>query len=460
MNHACPAIILAAIACACQTPANADEAGPPTLQAAIGNPDNFKVSGSVRVRYEALDGQFRPGFDGNDDLWSIRTTLFGELDTGPLRIGGEIYDSRAYGTNAGSVLTTGEVNPLELVQGYLVADIARPFGKGSKLTLQAGRFTMNLGSRRLVAADDYRNTTNGYTGVRADLRLVDRTSATIFYTMPQQRRPDGFADLRANKVEMDREDWSLRLFGGYVSRPFSKRQILAELGYVRFLESDKPGYATRDRDLHSVSARIIAEPKTGLADFEAEGIYQFGSLSSSLSASAAPLDVESWFIHADAGYTFATAWKPRISIEYDRASGDGPGHKYTRFDTLFGMRRSDLGPAGIYAALGRANIETLGIRAEVAPSKRLDVFVNGRTLWAANSTDSFSSTGVRDQSGKSGRFAGYQIEGRARYWVIPQFLRAELNAAWLKSEGLLVSAPNANPYGDTRYISMAMMVTF
>ena len=57
MNHASPANILAAIASACQTPANADEPGPPTLQAAIGNPDNFKVSGSVRVRYEALDGR-------------------------------------------------------------------------------------------------------------------------------------------------------------------------------------------------------------------------------------------------------------------------------------------------------------------------------------------------------------------------------------------------------------------
>ena len=39
---------------------------------------------------------------------------------------------------------------------------------------------MNLVSRRLVAADDYRNTTNGYTGMKADLRLADLTSASIF----------------------------------------------------------------------------------------------------------------------------------------------------------------------------------------------------------------------------------------------------------------------------------------
>lgn len=460
MNDTRSAIILAAITLASQAPAKAEEANPPTLQAAIGNPDNLKVSGSIRVRYEALGGQFRPGFDASDDLWSIRTTLQAEWDTGPIRIGGEIYDSRAYDTDASSVLTTGEVNPIELVQAYLAVDFDRPFGKGSKLTLQAGRFTMNLGSRRLVAADDYRNTTNGYTGLRADLRLADRTNATIFYTLPQQRRPDSFADLRANRVEFDREDWSLRLFGGYMSRPFGKRQVVAELGYVRLQEFDRPDLATRDRDLHSLSARVIAEPKSGQADFEIEGIYQFGSISNNLAATAATLDVEAWFVHADAGYTFSHRWKPRISIEYDRASGDGPGKRYSRFDTLFGMRRADLAPAGIYAALGRTNIDTIGIRGEIAPSTRLDAFLSGRALWAASKTDSFASTGIRDASGLSGRFAGYQLEGRIRYWLIPKLMRAEVNAAWLLKRGLLRDAPNSTQHGNSRYLSLALTGMF
>lgn len=113
--------------------------------------------------------------------------------------------------------------------------------------------------------------------------------------------------MRSNKVEWDREDWSLRLFGGYVSRPIGKRQVLAEMAYVRLQEFDRPNLATRDRDLHTVSARIIAEPKGGHADFELEGIYQFGSISNNLSATAASLDVEAWFVHADAGYTFGHA---------------------------------------------------------------------------------------------------------------------------------------------------------
>ena len=440
---------------ACEEPALAQS---PTRG---GDPkDAFRVNGSVRVRYEALDGQFRPGLAPRDDLWSLRSTLFAEWNPGPFRIVGEVYDSRAYGAGPGGVLTTGEVNTLEPVQLYLAADIEKPFGDRSKLTLQAGRFTLNLGSRRLVAADDYRNTTNGYSGVRADLRLADRTAATVFYTLPQQRRPEGRGDLEDNRFQLDRENGSQQLFGGYLSRPLPGGGGLAEVGYVAFRESDRSDRPTRDRDLQSLSARLMTDPRPGRLDYEAELIRQTGAVSAGLQANAPRLDVEAWFLHADAGYTFSHPWRPRLSAEYDRATGDSPGGRYSRFDTLYGMRRADLAPAGIYAALGRTNLETLGVRLEATPSKRLDVFASGRALWAASATDSFSTTGVRDPSGASGRFAGYQVEGRIRYWIAPDSLRAELNAAVLHKGGLLDGAPNANPSGDTHYVSLALTASF
>ena len=422
--------------------------------------DPVRVNGSVRLRYEALDGQFRPGLAPRDDLWSLRSTLFAEWNPGPFRIAGEVYDSRAYGSGPGGILTTGEVNTLEPVQLYLAADIDAPLGDRSRLVLQAGRFTLNLGSRRLVAADDYRNTTNGYTGVRADLRLEGRTSGVVFYTLPQQRRPDSREDLEDNRSELDREDGSQRLYGGYLSRPLPVGGGLAEVGYIRFQESDRVDRPTRNRDLHSLSARLIADPRAGRFDYEAELIRQTGSIRAGLQADAPRLEVEAWFLHADAGYSFQHSWRPRLSVEFDRATGDRPGGRYSRFDTLYGMRRADLAPAGIYAALGRTNLETLGVRIEAAPSRRLDVFASGRALWAASATDSFSTTGVRDPTGVSGRFAGYQVEGRARYWIIPDALRAELNAAVLRRDGLLASAPNANPYGDAHYLSLALTASF
>jgi hypothetical protein len=181
-------------------------------------PDGLTMSGAIRVRYEAIDGQARTGFNASDDLLNIRTNILAEYRTGDLRFGVELYDSRVFGDDAGTPVTVGEVNALEPVQAYVAADILAPFGKGSKLTLTAGRMMLNLGSRRLVAADDYRNTTNGYTGGRADLVMPQGIKATLIYTLPQVRLPDSPQDLRDARVKLDRESFDLVLWGGLVTK--------------------------------------------------------------------------------------------------------------------------------------------------------------------------------------------------------------------------------------------------
>lgn len=436
------------------------QAEPPTLQRAIGDPDGFTLSGSVRVRYEVLDGQPRVGFRPDDEQLAIRSTLAAEYRAGNVRIGAEFYDSRAYLDRTGSAISANEVNTFEPVQAYVAADFKNAFGRGTGAQLQFGRMMLNLGSRRLVAADDYRNTTNSYTGLRADLKASDGTTATLIYTLPQVRLPDDLASVRAHKVRWDRESFDLRLWGGVAARPRTVLGGTAELSYFRLQERDAPGRPTRDRDLHTVSARIIRDPKPGRWDFEAEGIYQFGGIRASTAALAARLPVDAWFIHADAGYSFPGPAKLRLSVEYDHASGDGRGRTYRRFDTLFGMRRADLAPAGIYNAIGRFNIITPGVRAEVAPSKRLDAFAVYRAMWLADRTDAFSTTGVRDASGRSGRFAGHQVEARLRYWLVPGFLRGEVNGLWLAKGRFLETAPNAPATGDTHYLATGLTATF
>ena len=124
------------------------------------------------------------------------------------------------------------------------------------------------------------------------------------------------------------------------------------------------------------------------------------------------------------------------------------------------MRRADLAPAGIYNAIGRANISTPGLRAEIAPGKRFDAFAVYRPIWLAERTDAFSTTGVRDPSGRSGSFAGHQVEARMRYWLVPGFLRGEVNGVWLAKGRFLKTAPNAPRTGDTRYLATGLTATF
>jgi hypothetical protein len=422
--------------------------------------EGISLSGSMRLRYETIEEQARAGFDSEDTLFNIRTQILAEYRADDIRIGAELFDSRAYGADAGTPISTNEVNTFELVQAYVAGDIAEPLGKGSKLALTAGRMTLNLGSRRLVAADDYRNTTNGYTGIRGDFSAPGGVKTTLIYMLPQVRLPDDSQEIRDHTVQVDRESFNLVLWGGSVSKAKLVGSAMGEVSYFHLGERDAPGRPTRDRSLDTFSARIIANPRPAGLDYEVEAIYQTGEISASLGATAARQDVSATFVHADIGYTFPDPWAPRLSLEFDRASGDKGGRRYGRFDTLFGMRRADLAPSGLYNAVGRANIMTAGVRIEAAPSKRLDWFAAYRPMWLASAEDSFSTTGVRDVTGRSGDFAGNQFEARLRYWLVPTRLRFEANGLLLVKGRFLREAPNAPPGQATRYASLNVTASF
>ncbi|WP_395674348.1 alginate export family protein [Phenylobacterium sp.] len=419
--------------------------------------DGWDLSGSMRLRYEAVTNQVRPGFNRSDDLVSVRTTLAAERKAGPLRLVGEIYDSRAYGANRRTPISTNEVNTFEVVQAYAAVEAkTEPFGK---VTLAAGRFMLNLGSRRLVAADDYRNTTNSYTGVRADLAPWG-VRTTLIYMQPQLRLPDALESVLDNSQRIDHEGRDLELWGGIAAKPKAIGDATLEGGYFHLSERDRPNRPTRNRQLDTFSARVIVDPRPGRFDYELEAIGQTGTIRAGTRPTDAELKVRAGFVHADAGYTFRHSWKPRLSVEFDAATGDKAGGRYGRFDTLFGMRRADLAPSGLYNAIARTNLLTPGVRLEIAPSPAWDAFGAARAMWLEAPEDSFSTTGVRDPAGRSGRYAGAQVEGRVRYWLIKDRARLEANAVWLDKGRFLRTAPNAPRSGDERYISLNTLLSF
>ncbi len=432
---------------------------PATAQEAPRDDGRVRISGTSRLRAEAIDGQARGGFNTSDELINLRTTLLAEYRDGPARVVGELWDSRVYGDAPGTPVTTGEVNAVELVQAFV--EVKRPglLGAGSTASLQAGRFLLNIGSRRLVAADDYRNTTNGYTGLRADLGWGKRWTATLLYTLPQQRRPDDLAALRRNGVAPDREGFDLVLWGGTVGRARTIGRALVETSFFHLGERDRAGRPTRDRSLDTAAVRVIRDPAPGAIDFEVEAIGQRGSVSTGLATTAPRQQVAAWFVHADAGYSFAGPWKPRIAIEYDHASGDHPGGRNGRFDTLFGMRRADLAPSGLYNAFGRTNFISPGVRVEATPGKTTDVMATLRPIWLASRHDAFSTTGVRDATGRSGSFAGTQFDARIRH-QLSRKLRLELDTVLLAKGRFLREAPNAPAGRWTRYLSLNATAAF
>jgi hypothetical protein len=279
--------------------------------------------------------------------------------------------------------------------------------------------------------------------------------------MPHVRLPRDPAGVRANRVAFDRASTDLQLMGlsGTHDGVAGGTVQIYALG---LLERDAPGFPTADRRLFTPGIRLFAPPRLGQFDHDVEFAWQMGTARASfLPSDGDDLDVSAWFLHAEIGRTFAGPLRPRVAIGYDHASGDGPDPRtFNRFDTLFGARRFDFGPTGLFGAVQRSNLISPSLRVEVAPGRRFDAMLAWRPLWLASETDAFATTLVRDRAGKSGRFAGNQVEMRVRYWVVPGVLRVDSGVAALVKGGFLRDAPLAPDTGNTRYGYVDVSVDF
>lgn len=416
------------------------------------------VSAAVRLRYEAIAGQPRSGLPANEDLVNLRTILRGQYHTGPVTFGVEFWDSRVFDAGRPSAISNNEVNGFEPVQANIAVDFGGNNASALRGRATVGRMIFELGSARLIANDDYRNTTNSFTGVKIDLKGPARLSGTLLYVLPQQRLPADADGLWRGAVVIDREGFDTRLWGGRIARARALGPIELEATFLRFEERDTPDRATRDRQLSNIGLHATIAPKPAHWDLDVEAIRQSGTTRTGTASAAPIVPVNAAFAHVEAGYMLASPWQPHFSVEFDYASGDSRKPGFGRFDTLFGMRRRDFSPAGLLSAIGRGNMIALGARAEARPNKRIDGFLSVRKLWLDSATDAFSTTGVIDPSGRSGRDAGWEIDSRVRYWIIPQKLQLEGDLVWIPKGRFLTTAPNRTNNADTRYASINLSV--
>lgn len=114
-----------------------------------------------------------------------------------------------------------------------------------------------------------------------------------------------------------------------------------------------------------------------------------------------------------------------------------------RFDTLFGARRFEFGPTGIWGAFARSNISSPGYRLIIKPHETVSAFIAHRLFWLAQSKDAWTTANVRDVTGQSGDFIGHQIEASVQWQVIPKNITLEAGWAHLVKGEFAEDAPNA-----------------
>jgi hypothetical protein len=361
-----------------------------------------------RERYEWRENDIRRPFLDTDHNFLHRTRAYlgvrEILD--PLRFALEFEDAR----NSNSVYPadTRDVNKTELIQGYgelyfkgaLGAD---DLGNQRPLRLRVGRMAWESVDRRLLANNQWRNTTNNFEGMRLNLG---------------QEANDWEIDLWGVKpVIRDTEDFDSRngdvwFYGGILNWRRWSDVITLQPYYMGLKQRSRVGQPSRE--VHSPGLRGFGVfPGTNI-DFDLGALYQFGR--------DAGRQKSAWAYIVEFGYTFPQAWKPRLSVFYGYASGDrdptdGDDNRFERF---FGFAR----PWSADDNVIFENIKTPKLQFAFEPRKGLAVDGGYSWYWLASDRDRFNNllNGIngdnrfnRDRSGASGDYLGQSIDVRVRY---------------------------------------------
>jgi hypothetical protein len=386
------------------------------LRDALGLPEWLSVSLEQRTRYETMDNCFRAGCTGGDQQIPLQADLWLEAHSEHWRLGGEFLDARQFGSDEDSGINNTHVDEADFIQGYLAWADQNVLHSGLGVEAIAGRQTLNFGSRRLIARNAMRNTINTFDGFRLRVLDYNHWQLNAFVTKPVGRYPNDSEQLLDHFHSFDEPEAQIWFSGGFLEVYDLPGKVNAELYLYHLDEGDRKRNPTNNRRYFTPGMRFYIKPAKGKFDFQSETIGQWGTVRSSKSSNK-DLDHSAWYQHLDIGYTFEIPWSLRLAVEYDYASGDHDPNddKDQRFDTLFGARRFEFGPTGIYGAFARSNINTPGVQLGFSPRPDVQAFIAHRLYWLAEDKDAWTTAGLRDRTGNTGSFIGQQVELSARY---------------------------------------------
>ncbi len=445
-------------------PVIAENTSPWKIEDALHLPDWFSVSGEHRVRYETLSEQFRLGSRGSDQVLSLRTLAQAKLrfnDQFQLKL--ELQDSRAELVDSGSRINNTLVNSAELLEANLVWKSEGLFQKGSQSVLRAGRFTLDLGKRRFVARNRFRNVIQGYSGLDWNWTASQGVSIRTLLTLPVNRQPTVENRLLTNDASFDEESFHQIFWGVFVSVPDLPAGHKGEISFFALHEDDANNFQTRNREIYTPGFRFFRPAETGKLDYEIETMLQFGSArATSALQDTRDLDHFAHFHHAEVGYTVKSCWRWRFFLEYDYASGDqSPADgKSGRFERLFGPNVADFGPTSIHTAFVRANISSPGARLQVQPHKKVSGYISYRAYWLASNTDGWQgASGLRDATGSSGYFLGHQLFLRGK-WEAHSNVKMEAGVAYRIDGDFQGKVPGSPRQGNSLYSYISTTLIF
>jgi len=372
------------------------------LRALAGTPEWLDIGFAHRMRYESLTNNFRKGLDENINGFAIRTRLRAGADWKMFRVllegqnSSDVTDqSTATGTIANSLFSTDR-----LLQAFLAVKFDNVFATGLRTDVHLGRMTMDFGARRLIARNEFRNTTNTFEGIHWNL-ADERVWRTRAFVVKPVAETFGVLTPVADT-----------LFWGVQYEDRRQPWMLLDLYYFGIDGGASQG---QQRTLGTYGIRYFRSAEVSQLDYEGESAFQEGTRNG--------LDHFAHLQHFQVGYTFNVPMQPRVIAQYEYASGtsDPNSGKSGTFDTLFGARRPEYGPTSIFGPFFRSNISSPGIRLEAQTQRGFDLTLKWRAWYLAQAKDAWVGSGLQDPTGAAGNYLGQDVEIRAR-WNLDTFM--------------------------------------
>jgi hypothetical protein len=371
-----------------------------------GDPDSYlSLGANLRERLEFNDAPlFGLGAARSDTYVIQRAEVSADARIGKhLQFFVQLEDARAFGKD---LVAPVDKNPLDLEQGFVAWSSS--LGPGT-VKLRVGRQEMAFDLQRFIAARDGPNVRQTFDAIWADYEY-GKWRFIGYATQPVQNRLVSAFDDVSNRhltfsgVRFERQDAGPGDVSGYYSR--------YNRSGAHFLD------ATGDEHRDVFDLRYTG--KTGPTDWDIETMYQSGHVGNKT--------IAAWALGSIAGYTFDTAWAPRLGLQVDAASGDrhpGDGRVET-FNPLF--------PNGYYFALagytGYANLIHLKPSLTLKPSSKLTLLAGVGFQWRVTTADAVYQQGSAVVPGTAGRgslWTGVYTQLRAD-WAVKANLLASVEA--------------------------------
>lgn len=444
---------------------------------AFADVDWLDIGFEHRARYESRQNDFRRAQENIDDPILLRTRAYVGLKNilDPFRFAVELQDSRRnhsdYNNNNDRRLSSDprDIDHADILQAYLELYYKDSiFGKDDlgnsrPFWVRGGRLAWEDLDRRLIARNEWRNTTNTFQGIRANIgEKKNDWQLEVFAVQPVQR----FAS------ELDKVDHAQKFYGVVGDWRGWSEYVTIQPYYFYLkqdgskVEYDGNGTSFSDRSVYSAlrqaQAQVDREINTGGIrvygvipgtqwDYDASYNKQWGNVQRFVTNATTltlangryiTVDHDAYAYNAELGYTFNKhSWKPRFSASYGVASGDHVSGGNTGrdtsdnqgFDRLFGFAR----PWSNNDYVQMNNIRATKVRAEFDPKVPFleNVKVDTGFSWYRldDSTASWSAgNNLQDVTGRAGTDLGKEFDLRVRF-PLNQYASLNLGYAYFKA---------------------------